>query len=601
MFHLLTALLAVPPQQVVVRLEVASVAPNYLRPWERGAQERLMGSGFVIDRQQIMTNFHVIENAVDIRVTKSGLARRFAAHVVAAGPDVDLALLEVSDRSFFDGLAAVEWSELLPPLQSRVSVRGFPVGGKTMSVTEGVVSRVDCHNYRLGPTASSKPGDILIIQIDAAINPGNSGGPCFDSLGRAVGVAFQGLERAQSVGYLIPSSVALGFVEQVRRLGAYAGVQEVPFRVHPLENAALRRKLRVPAGTSGVVITAVNPRSAAAALAAPLRAGDVITAIDGRPVGDDYTVRLRGDELVAADYLITGKRVSVPTRLELLRGGSHRTVSVTLGAIPAVIPRTHGVDAQPEWLLIGGLLFAPLTAPLVEASAVDGALPAAVYEVYTAASRAAWEGHSRGAAPRQTIVLLDILAADVNYGYKAHGWRVLDRFNGAKPRTLRHLHSMWARAAARDTYAEFTFADARQSIVLLSAECVASEKQVLAQHGIPSAYGRLEHSYGPGRPQFRRREGGVLTDRKPLNGSEVPSLALQGEENEAEDEPGSLEGARTTRRPSKTMPVPPRVASMGANRSVHFDVTASEIHQRARRGVRLTSARERRNAMRREK
>ena len=184
-------MLPVAPESAVVRIEVASVAPNYLRPWEKTHQEYRMGSGFVIDGQRILTNFHVIEDAVDIRLTKSGVARRYAARIIAVGPDVDLALLEVLNPSFFEGLAPVEWSESLPQLQSRVSVRGFPIGGKTMSVTEGVVSRIDCRNYRLGATAASKPGDILIMQIDAAINGGNSGGPCFDARGRVVGVAFQ--------------------------------------------------------------------------------------------------------------------------------------------------------------------------------------------------------------------------------------------------------------------------------------------------------------------------------------------------------------------------------------------------------------------------
>jgi branched-chain amino acid aminotransferase len=88
------------------------------------------------------------------------------------GPDVDLAALEVIENAdeFFADLTPVAWSYELPPLQSRVTVRGYPLGGNAQSVTEGVVSRVDCKNYRLGATSSISPGRSLVVQIDAAIN-----------------------------------------------------------------------------------------------------------------------------------------------------------------------------------------------------------------------------------------------------------------------------------------------------------------------------------------------------------------------------------------------------------------------------------------------
>merc|ERR1712185_143324 len=70
----------------------------------------------------------------------------------------------------------------------------------------------------------------------------------------------------------------------------------------------------------------------------------------------------------------------------------------------------------------------------------------------------------------QTIVLLDILAADVNFGYRASGWRVLSSFNGQHPSTLVHLRDMWEAARSRDRFIEFGFTDGRRSIVLLADE-----------------------------------------------------------------------------------------------------------------------------------
>ena len=227
---------APPPEQraryaCVVRVEVAAATPNYNQPWQVGGQEHRRGSGFQISGRRILTNFHVIEDAVDIRVSRGGEAKRWPARIVTAAPDVDLSILEIVDAdSFFaDGASPAELSVELPALQASVSVLGFPSGGRTICVTEGIVSRVDVKNYRLGYTASLAGGDQLVIQIDAAINGGNSGGPCFGDDGRVVGVAFQGIDAAQNVGYVIPSRVVTTFLENVERAeGVYGGVQEVP-------------------------------------------------------------------------------------------------------------------------------------------------------------------------------------------------------------------------------------------------------------------------------------------------------------------------------------------------------------------------------------
>ena len=153
---------------------------------------------------------------------------------------------EEEDDTFWDGVTPAEWGVDLPTLQSSVHVVGFPMGGSTICVTQGVVSRIDCKNYRVGYTAAHNPGRILVrdaasclapppcaslhlpapaalprtclprtcrgaatppphrrhtaatlasqvIQIDAAINPGNSGGPAFAPDGRVVRIALRTL------------------------------------------------------------------------------------------------------------------------------------------------------------------------------------------------------------------------------------------------------------------------------------------------------------------------------------------------------------------------------------------------------------------------
>lgn len=113
----------------VVLVEVISAAPDYVRPWKMHSQKTCKGSGFVIKGQRILTNFHVVQDAIDVRLRKHGQSRRWRGKVVACGPDVDLAILEVHEEeagkgaSFWSGVTPAAWSPTLPSLQSAVHVR----------------------------------------------------------------------------------------------------------------------------------------------------------------------------------------------------------------------------------------------------------------------------------------------------------------------------------------------------------------------------------------------------------------------------------------------------------------------------------------------
>ena len=198
----------------VCRVEVAKVDWDALQPWQRSPQSKSTGTAFVIDGERLLTNAHVVKSAIDIRVRPHGSTRRFPAKVVCYAPDVDLALLEIlgeSERADFFGYSSdehnntnvggeenkdtdttttteerqsakkrraskgLEFATELPALQETIHVVGFPTGGRTICVTEGVVSRIDLYNR------------IVAIQVDSAINPGNSGGPAFNSRGQVTG------------------------------------------------------------------------------------------------------------------------------------------------------------------------------------------------------------------------------------------------------------------------------------------------------------------------------------------------------------------------------------------------------------------------------
>lgn len=140
-----------------------------------------------------------------IQLRKRGDDTKWVAELLAYGPECDLAVLTVRDERFWEGLQPIEFGEL-PALLDDVSVVGYPIGGESLSVTAGVVSRIELQEYAQGGET------LLAIQIDAAINSGNSGGPVINEDDQLVGVAFQSLATldSENIGACLRTLCGLG-------------------------------------------------------------------------------------------------------------------------------------------------------------------------------------------------------------------------------------------------------------------------------------------------------------------------------------------------------------------------------------------------------
>ncbi|KAJ7009144.1 protease Do-like 2 [Populus alba x Populus x berolinensis] len=339
----------------VVKVYCTHTEPDYSLPWQKQRQYTSTGSAFMIGNGKLLTNAHCVEHYTQVKVKRRGDDTKYVAKVLARGVDCDIALLSVESEEFW-GAEPLEFG-CLPRLQDAVTVVGYPLGGDTISVTKGVVSRIEVTSYAHGSS------DLLGIQIDAAINPGNSGGPAFSDQGECIGVAFQVYrsEEVENIGYVIPTTVVSHFLNDYERNGRYTGFPSLGVLLQKLENPALRACLKVNSN-EGVLVRRVEPISDANRV---LKEGDVIVSFDDVNVGCEGTVPFRSNERIAFRYLISQRFTGDVAELGIIRAGSFIKVKVVLNPRVNLVPY-HVDGGQPSYLIIAGLVFTPLSEPLME-------------------------------------------------------------------------------------------------------------------------------------------------------------------------------------------------------------------------------------------
>jgi len=282
------------------------------RQFRFGPQNRIehgLGSGVIISPDgYIVTNNHVIDGATDIRVTMSN-KEVMPAKLIGADPLTDLAVIKVSGNN----LPSVPWgnSANLRPGQT-VLAFGNPYGFQ-FTVTRGIISALN----RPNPDSDRrKPGEF--IQTDAAINPGNSGGALVDARGELIGIntfLVSGSGSFAGMGFAIPAQIAEPTVNTLIRYGkvthAFIGIQIED--VTP-DNA----KFFHLTNAAGALISDVQADAPGAK--AGLRAGDVITELNGQKISD-------AGELQA---LVAAKRPGDTVRLEVIRNDKPMSIAVML-------------------------------------------------------------------------------------------------------------------------------------------------------------------------------------------------------------------------------------------------------------------------------
>ena len=419
------------PLNAVVKIETTSTAPNYWLPWQSRLPRSSSGSGAVIKGGMILTNAHNVADSSLITVRRQNDDTLFVAKVKFVDHDCDLALLTVDDPKFFVGITPLEFAETPPP-QSQVVAAGFPVGGDGISLTQGIISRIEIRRY----VHSLKW--LLTAQVDAAINPGNSGGPVFFR-GKVVGIAFQGDGRGESLGYIIPYEIIRHFFDDIKD-GKADGFGLLGFGFITLDNPDTRAYLKMSSDQTGIMVNKVYPGTDHDAL----KVGDVILAIEGKKIANNGNIRLADGQPRHFNTVSSAKQIGEKVKLTLLRDGKVVESELAVRKLHEQV-EPHLYDRRPEYYVIGGLVFTRLTYSYL----LEWGKSTPPAELLRRIGR-------ENASPDEHVVLLaQVLADEVNVGYQHLDSRVLISINGKKVRNLKEAAEMVENC--KDEYITFMF------------------------------------------------------------------------------------------------------------------------------------------------
>ncbi len=454
----------------VIKIYTTQSAPDYFTPWRLLTPRQSSGSGSVISGNQILTNAHVVANASYLQAQKHNDPQRYLARVTFISHEADLALITVDEPGFYSDLKALPIGYLPAPLQE-VSVYGYPIGGKSLSITKGILSRVEQQVY------AHAGAYLLAGQIDAAINPGNSGGPVIVDQ-QIVGVVMQANSgaRAENLGYFVPPSMIRHMLTDSED-SKHDGFPDLGFRTQTLDSPSAKKAYGLSNGQNGVLVIKVFDDAPAQGV---LQENDVIIKIDDYDIAEDGSIKLSKDVLTDYKHAIDLHHVGESVSITYSRQGKIHTT--TLEARQALdsysLVTGEQFDKVPEYYIYGGILFVPLNMNLIKRWGNDWSRTAPVSLLQ---ARNEWSSPER----RQLVVALRVMAADVNLGY--HDWRnwIVDIVNDETVRDFAHFAELIKYNEKDNVVMEN---ENGYQLVINHAEALSSEAEILAHYRIPSAH-----------------------------------------------------------------------------------------------------------------
>jgi len=447
--------------------------PDPYQPWTKQSPEDITGSGVVIEGKRILTNAHVVNYASQVQIQANQAGDKISATVEAIAPGIDLAVLKLDDEKFFDTHPPLARAKTLPGIKDVVLAYGFPEGGSSLSITKGIVSRVEFTPY-------NPPVHGLRIQIDAAINPGNSGGPAVVG-DKMIGLTFSHLVNAENIGYIIPSEEIDLFLQDIAD-GHYDGKPAMHDDLQTLENPALRSFLKLDSSVHGMVVHQPYKNDPAD----PLKEWDVISRIGDTTVDDQGMIKLGDDLRVRFQYQIQHIATNGAVPMTIVRAGKELRINLPVSAdYPQLIPGLNG--SYPSYFIFG---------PLVFSAATQEYLGGFLQTRYAATVMAGFSANGnplitrvsdQPAFPGEGLVVISspFFPHKLAQGYSSPRAEVVKTVNGIPVKNLNHLVEI-----LRDAKGEFITIECcsryGETMVFPRLEMLAATDEILTDNGVRS-------------------------------------------------------------------------------------------------------------------
>ena len=460
-------------RDLVVKIHATHHTPNLFRPWTRNSPQQVKGSGVVIDGKRILTNAHVVRYASQIYVQPNQSAKHYPARVEAMTPAMDLAILKLQDDAFFSQRSSLPFAAELPRVKDSINVYGYPTGGTELSVTQGIVSRIEYTDYYYQTSG-------LRIQVDAALNFGNSGGPAVSD-GKLVGLVFSLIQNAQNIGYLIPVEEIQLFLDDIKD-GVYDGKPQVFDLIQTVENDALREKLTLPKNVNGVMIS--KPYDADPSY--PLKEWDVVTHIGDTPIDSDGKVAVRYDLRVSSSYLVQRFAKNGLLPLTIYRDGKSQNIRIPVKTQRELV-MPYLLNAQPRYFIFGPLVFSQTTQDYLERlgnarTSAFGNRPSTL--VTRRYDKPNFDGEEI------VVVASPMFPHRITQGYDDPNRGVVSEVNGIPVKNLTHLVEILR--DSREPQISLKFANdgtpTHETMVFNRSEIIEATQTILEENGIRYPY-----------------------------------------------------------------------------------------------------------------
>ena len=454
-----TTEVAQPPalENSVVKIFSTMRYPDPFKPWTKQAPSEATASGVVIEGKRILTNAHAVLYASQVQVQANAAGDKVSATILAIAPGIDLAVLQLDDPGFFDTHPPVARASKLPQIKDPVLAYGFPTGGSSLSITKGIVSRIEFAQYNY-------PVSGLRIQIDAAINPGNSGGPAIAG-DKMIGLAFSRLGGdSQNIGYIIPNEEVDLFLKDIAG-GHYVGKASIYDDLQTLENPALREYLKLDKSDA----------------AYPLKEWDVITRIGDTPIDNQGMVKLDKDLRVNFAYMVQRLAKDDKLPLTVVRAGKPLKIELPVSAQrPTLAPDLHG--EYPSYFVYGPMVFSRATRQFLSLFENNANLLRVLGFVKSPLITRAFD------TPTQDLEELVIISSPffphkLANGYSNPTGAVVSSVNGTAIKSLAHLVAVLR--DLKDPFVTIEFGSkAGEALVFSRTAIVAATDDILTDNGV---------------------------------------------------------------------------------------------------------------------